>query len=389
MAGVLTAIGALVSAPSNVLWIPLPPIGESLFGGTPGGVTSETLPNVLEIPPVAPPPLIDGIVPSTDLDPDNLFPVPPFDANGCPILSPTDVTALSILPYTAFGDVRAQTAPLPPLPEGYDVMPLAQGSGILTETEDMFRFRAISTSDNVAVSFFGRVQRPSGYILPFNFTLNTSTANTTFTTVQQCGRGLVLGCAASVPIGSITTGAVNAVGEIGRVAGGTFTPHTLLFSGQLDDLYPLTIDGGGLPPVQGRPTFGNSASAGGVTPPKAITITPATGKRLRVTRVGATVTSSAVAGDRTPTVALINGGVSIFTTGFAGSVQASCITALYAAMGGTGGIPYSGAFPNGISLTAALPETLYFYSAVAVNIGLDNAKLGDQVSDMFVRWEES
>ena len=359
--------------------------------GTSGGTgdysaTADSGGNVLEIPPQLPPPVPPVTV---EADPDNAFPVPPFDENGCPILSPSDLQALTDIPLKEMAAISEPTTELPPLPEGYDVMPLAQGNGLLTETEDMFRFRAVSTSDNVAVSFFGRVQRPSGYILPFNFTLNTSTPNTTFSTVQQCGKGLLLGCAASVPLGAITAGAVNAIGEIGRVQGSTFTPHTLLFTGQLDDLYPLTIDGGGLPPTYDRPTLKSTTSAGATLSFKTIVVTPTAGKRMRFVHCVFTNTSNAAAGERTPFCIFQQGGTSMFRS-FTNLGQGASSTVQSAfSIGANNSQNCPASLSAGIPVGGSLPESLYFYEAVTVLLGVSSSFAGDSITNAGIFWEES
>lgn len=335
------------------------------------------------------PPVPPVVPPTVNVVTDNAFGRDPFDANGCPILSPTDLTALSVLPYREFRAVGEAQPDLPPLPEGFDVMPLAQGTGIFVETEDFFRFRAISTSDSVPVSFFGRVQRPSGYIIPFNHTLTTSTANTTFTTTPVPGKGILLGCAASVPIGSITSGVVNAVGEIGRIQGSTFTPHTLLFSGQLDDLYPLTVDGGGIPSTGGRVQFLNTSSAAASATPKTITVTPSAGKRIRFTRILFTITTSAAAGDRSANIVFVVGGTGVWA-GLAGlPIAASATVIVFGGMSAGNSLDCTAGVSGGIPVPISLPDSLYFYDAVDVQMAIAGSGAGDTVSAAFLRWEES
>lgn len=385
-----TALNTQLDLTNPAAWIPPLPPGETELAQ--GAVSREAVvpaegaqpSQVVIVPPVP------AIVPPTvDVQTGNAFGPDPFDANGCPILSPTDLAALATLPYVAFREIRGQDAALPPLPEGFDVMPLAQGMGIFVESEDVFRFRAISTSNNVPVSFFGRVQRPSGYIIPFNHTLNTTTANTAFTTTPVPGKGILLGCAASVPIGSITSGAVNAVGEIGRVQGGTFTPHTLLFSGQLDDLYPLTIEGGGLPTVTSRPTFLNTSDAGAVATPKSVTVTPSSGKRVRFTRILFTITTSAAAGDRSANVVFVIGGVGVWA-GLAGlPIAPSATVIVFAGMQAGNSLNCTAGVSGGIPVPISLPDSLYFYDQVTVQMAIAGAGAGDTVSAAFLRWEET
>ena len=339
-----------------------------------------------ETGPVPPPP-VPAIIPEVYVDSTNAFPTPPLDANGCPYIAPLQMAALSALPYSGFAAISEPTTEFPPLPEGLDVMPLATANGIFVETEDFFRFRAISTNNNVPVSFFGRVQRPSGYLIPFNHTINTSTANTTFTINPVPGKGILLGCAASVPIGSITSGAVNAVGEIGRMQGGTFTPHTLLFSGQLDDLYPLTIDGGGIPPSSDRPTILSVTGAGPTANFITLSVTPNTGKRVRFVFGRCTSVSSAAAGDRTGFFVIQRSGTTLFDA-LGNMPQGPSSTVQWNfTIGANGGMVCPALLSAGIPVSGQLPETLYFYEAVNVLIGAGSA--AETITNAVVFYEES
>ena len=385
-----TALSAQLDLRNPASWVPpLPQAGTwEALALTASDELGATVADY-ETGPVAAPPL-PPIVPNVvEVDTANAFGADPFDANGCPILSPTDLQALATLPYRDFAAISAPEDALPPLPEGFDVMPLAQGSGIFVETEDVFRFRAISTNNSVPVSFFGRVQRPSGYIIPFNHTLTTSTANTTFTTQPVPGKGILLGAAASVPIGSITSGAVNAVGEIGRVQGGTFTPHTLLFSGQLDDLYPLTTEGGGLPTPAGRPTFLSVNSAAAVASPKSVTITPSAGKRVRLTAVFYTLTTTGAAGDRSPWVGVQIAGVRYLFSLAGLNVGPGSAANVYASMGNGNSLNCPAALSAGIPVPIGLPESLYFYDAFDVFMAKEGGVAGDTIGSALIRYEES
>lgn len=395
MAGA-TSLVALHSAVSSQLdlsnpasWVPpLPQEGVFAALSQDAAAAAAIEAEAGQIPPGLAPPLPPIVPPTVNVVTDNAFGRDPFDANGCPILSPTDLQALATLPFREFRAVEGATDTLPPLPEGFDVMPLAQSNGIFVETEDFFRFRAISTSDNVPVSFFGRVQRPSGYIIPFNHTLRTATANTTFTTTPVPGKGILLGAAASVPIGSITNGAVNAVGEIGRIAGGTFTPHTLLFSGQLDDLYPLTIDGGGLPPTEGRPTILTVDSNPAVATPKLVTITPSAGKRIRFLRLTTGVATSAVAQTRFVGASIVKSGLTAWSAFYGGFLTASCAAICEGAMGGSSA--RTDLSPNAVThMNLPLPESMYFYEAVTVSFDIYLPAAGDVLQNARIRYEES
>jgi len=109
-----------------------------------------------------------------------------------------------------------------------------------------------------------------------------SVAGTIYETIVPAGRGMLLGAAASVPINSITAGAVSAVGEIGRVITGSFVPHTLLFSGQLDDLTPLTASSASVSAPVSSPTFIAIATSAWAAGSSITTITPSAGRRIRI-----------------------------------------------------------------------------------------------------------
>lgn len=374
-------------------WVPPPP-----GGGTGSEISpiprdpddapyDPTTPTVPEPPTPPVPPDVVEVPP-----PEDGIPSPPVDENGCPIVAPSQLAFLESGIYTAFATVadaetRAAAAQQAALVDM--TVALAQPTGHYLQSEDYFRFRALSTSTNVPVSFFGRIQYPTGGITPFNFVLNTTTANTVFQVVPQATAGVLLGCAASVPIGSITAGAVNAIGEIGRLQGGVFTPHTLLFSGQLDDLYPLTIGGGGLPIADSRPTFLGVDSLASVAPPVALTITPNAGKRFRIIRIYSDITTSAAGTERFMYVSISSGGVTWWRSAPAGVVGPNSATFLAGAMGGPGAnasAPYDTA---GSIQLMSLPETLYFYTAMTITVNVAQAQAADRLANTLVRYEES
>jgi len=277
---------------------PLPP------GPPPGGIIPE--------PPYSPPVIPSGPPPLVSIPP--LLPTIPEEGDGdsCDLLSFADRLALAGLANREVRDVQVVSPSTPTLiPEIIDV-PQATNTGTFIEATDSFRFRAFSTSDAVAVTFFGRVANARGEITPFAHTLTTSVAGTIYETIVPAGRGMLLGAAASVPINSITAGAVSAVGEIGRVITGSFVPHTLLFSGQLDDLTPLTASSASVSAPVSSPTFIAIATSAWAAGSSITTITPSAGRRIRICHISADYTNSAVAGNRQLLVRLRNTSMTLF-----------------------------------------------------------------------------
>ena len=263
-----------------------------------------------------------------------------------------------------------------------------QANGTPLEATDYFRFRALSTSDSVAVTFYGRIYRKDKTIVPFSHELTTATANQLYETVQQATEGYLLGAAASVPINSITAGIVNAVGEIGRVQGSVFTPHTLLFSGQLDDLTPLSDSAGSItqPVSNGQIKFANNGGASGTE--VTVTITPSNGRKARLTYATCTWANSAVAGERAYIVRLRQGGTTFWRNAANLFFQASETGRIMAAMGGNQGSFDSGVAGTGDLAQVSLPETLYLNSAFVVSILYEIPQAGDALTDLFVGYEE-
>ena len=261
-----------------------------------------------------------------------------------------------------------------------------QANGTPIEATDYFRFRALSTSDVVTVSFYGRIYRKDKTIIPFLHTLTTTTANTLYETTQQATEGYLLGAAASVPINSITAGVVNAVGEIGRVQGSTFTPHTLLFSGQLDDLTPLSDSAGSIAqPVSNGQIITASPGTSGTT--ITYTITPSNGRSARVTYAFCVYTTSAVAGPRALTTSLLQGGLPVFRDTASIPFPASRTGGMRAVMGGNLISWDPGAVFGGLA-AFCLPESFYFSTATAVELRYDIPQAGDTLTSPFFAWEE-
>lgn len=262
----------------------------------------------------------------------------------------------------------------------------AQANGTPIETTDYFRFRALSTSDVVTVSFYGRIYRKDKTIVPFLHTLTTTSANTLYETTQQATEGYLLGAAASVPINSITAGVVNAVGEIGRIQGTTFTPHTLLFSGQLDDLTPLSDSAGSIaqPVTNGQFT---QVTAAGPGTDLSVTITPGNGKVVRVTFANCTFTNSAVAGPRALGFRFRIGGQAMWRAqgGLPGANQ---IGLVQCALNSSGYLLVDTIAANGDLVQMALSDSLWFGQAFEFRCFYDTPLAGDALTNLFVSYEE-
>jgi hypothetical protein len=266
---------------------------------------------------------------------------------------------------------------------------LATGQGIIVEEEDYFRFRAFGSAGAIPVSFFGRVQGSSGNIRPFNHTVTTDALGTIFETLPRPGRGVLLGAAASVPVGSITSGAVNAIGEIGRIAGAAFTPHTMLFSGQLDGVAPLsnTLATPSLPTA--NPTFRTFQTID--TDPTglfvSVAVTP--GKRARILQIRSSIVMSATAGNRQVWTRTNVGGEDIWT-GFADRVFTAGQWALVRfCMNGQQGSPTVTQQALAIGTSCSLPETLFFTADFTVEVALFTFAGNDLLTNAYVYTEET
>ena len=267
-------------------------------------------------------------------------------------------------------------------------MPNSTSTGHLIEATDVFRFRAFSTSDVVTVSFFGRVMSPSGNITPFNHSLTTLVPGTIYETIVPAGRGMLLGAAASVPVNSITTGTVSAVGEIGRNLTGSFIPHTLLFSGQLDDLTPLTASSASVSAPVGKGTFIRVDFPGIAAPDNSVVVTPSTGRQLRILYVSGDYVCSGTAGNRQLTISFAPEG-EIMWRGMASQYITASQTGVYRfTMGGQFESPTT-ALPGSFrQISCPLPESLWFPVAVTVTKSAYGIQAGDTVGGGSVLYEE-
>lgn len=306
-------------------------------------------------------------------------PLPPT----CPIWSPHDYLQLVRFRQDAELAGVGGTNIVINQPPG-DTMPPAFVIGQPLEAVDYFRFRAYGSGTAVTVTFFGRIMHMDGSIVPFAYPLTTDTAGTVFTTTQGTGPGWLIDAAASVPPNSISFGNASAIAEIGRVAGADFTPHTLLFNGQLDGLNPLTtVNPPTNTPLSRIDNLIFNDVPGGTTT-YAHVVTPNAGKRMRFTRIAWVWTSSATVGTRFPTVALRSNGNSFWQgestlTRTAG--QAGAYNFNLEVTPATSGTQYLG----------TLPATMYFYQPISVEIldGSTAVPSGDAITSVFIRWEES
>lgn len=311
----------------------------------------------------------------------NQFPNVPAGTADCPVLSVADqLAAHALIEFRPSTDLSG-IEPYVFTPEVVPDMQLSLTQGTAVESNDYFRFRAFGTAGAVPVSFFGRVQRKDGTIVPFSHVLTTNATNTIFETLPRTGEGVMLGAAASVPIDSITVGSVSAVAEIGRLSGTTFLPHTLLFSGQLDDLTPLTNGSAGVAAPVGRPTVISIDDSVFHALPYQVTVTPSAGKRLRFTSCFARFKCSAAVGTRTFYMSFLVGGKFALTALANQDRTANLFGHIEWSMG-------AGSVSQGNVMCCPLPETLYFYDAVDVYFNAYNVQVGDNVEHHIITYAE-
>ena len=377
-------------------------LGGSSVGGV-GPLPPRPSPPVTPSPPrTSPPP--GGVIPEPPHSPPRTTTIPPpvvvipptpypepriSPPSNCELLSLSDRIALAALEGNLLADRQVLT-PYTYTPDFEDIeMPNATNSGNLVEATDVFRFRAFSTSDVVKVSFFGRVMSASGNITPFNHDLITSVAGTIYETIVPCGRGMLLGAAASVPVNSINAGSVSAVGEIGRVVTGGFVPHSLLFSGQLDDLTPLTSSSASVSAPVGVPTFVAVGMNAFVAATSTTTITPSAGKRIRICHVSADYVCSGTVGNRQLVIRLRNSGMTLHEA-LPDQYLTASQSGVYRASLGLAVSSASGALPGSFrEISLYLPDSLYFYTATDVLVSAYGIQAGDAPAVGFIRYEET
>lgn len=354
-------------------------------GGTgPGGSPSSPPPPGTGTPsaPIPPPVFVD-------LPWDNVFAAPPPQAPVCPLFAPSDY--LSLLTMQQQAQAHGGVVIPPYIFPGQEQHPVGNsfGLGIPVEATDFFRFRAYGTAPATPVSFFGRVQRSDGVIVPFNHALTTNATGTVFQSEPATGAGILLGAAASVPIGSITSGAVFAIGEIGRLAGTDFTPHTLLFSGQLNDQQPLSSTLASPSPPVNNPTYFQVSSAGPSAVNLDITITPTSGKKARVMFFSSLLTAGGGGTARGVGASFRTGGTAKWFTHANLLLPVGAFAGWVGAIGGSIGAQT----PAGGGLTypfnTQLPDNMYFNEPFIVRNNLENGGAGDSVASLFVAYEET
>ena len=366
--------GGSPSSPS-----PLPSAPPPGGSGAPPGPPGTGVPPV----PLEPPPVVT--VPTVDLFPS----ITPSVAD-CPVFSPDDYGALLVMERQAREQGVALPAPSPLVSITGTDMPLLFNTDVPLESSDFFRFRAYGSAGVVTVSFFGRIAHRDGTIQPFNHPIKILNGSTVFQLTPQAGAGWLLGAAASVPIGSITTGAVFAVGEIGRLAGATFTPHTLLFSGQVSEQQPLSSTLASPTTPVSNPTFLLVQVAGGTTDFISTTITPTSGKRARVTGVAMDYVTSATAGNRQVYIRTLVGTIGITRSLANDYIGASTNGVLRGSLAGQNMMPTSNLPGSFREIPLPLPETLYFTGPFIVEGGaFGPSPSGDIASNLNIVYEET
>ena len=366
------------------------PGGSGGSGSTNGSGSGDTpLPPPTEGPGTGPEPEPPFIPPIVSVPTVNQFPTGPGDPGYCPPLQSVDMDVLANLPNLLPSQLLPESRLIIAPPQEESELVQVSGNGTVVQDEDFFRFRAFGSAGAVPVTFFGRVADPSGNIRPFSHVLTTDADGTVFETTPRPGRGMLLGTAASVPLNSITTGAVNAIAEIGRFAGTEFIPHTLLLAGQLDDFQPLSSTLASPAPAVIRPTFFDDSNAASVATPKSMIVTPTPGRRVRFTRIEAQITCSATVLARACGVAFIAGGVSRWRGYPQALLTASQLGQVHGNLSAQQNATTNNLGDNGPLLNTPLPPDLYFYEEVTVQVFIQNNAGGDRVSDMFIRWEES
>jgi hypothetical protein len=313
------------------------------------------------------------------VDAQNAFASQPVTANPCPLFTAQDYATLLQLEQRAqLGDQSAQQEvnSILGFANGHPVTAVAQP----VELTDQFSFSAVSNSDAVPVSFFGRIESPTGVITPFNYTLVTDTLGTIKTTQAMTGPGWLLDAAASLAPGTTLVGNVSALGMIGRKVAGNFTPHTLLFSGQVTPFLPLSKSLASPTAPASNPQFVHLTSGGSGTT-ISITIPAVPSRRTRLTNVFGRFTNSAVAGVRSYRISLTTDGViypySAATSPF---MIASQKGVFRAAIEGQQISANDGTTTTNQGLYVALPATLYFTTSFQAQFTLENPSAGDSLS---------
>ena len=257
------------------------------------------------------------------------------------------------------------------------------GIDVPVESSDYFRWRAFSSNTNVQVTFYGRIRQKSGTIVPFSHTIDAPSGGAIQTKVVSTGAGILIGAAASVPVNSFSSGSVNAVGEIGRMSGSTFTPHHLLFSGQLDDMTPLSSQVSQPTTTTNRTNFKFISIVTNQAVPHSENVTPTTGYRFRMTRVGFTYTCSGTAGTRQVQLLVRQSGNTFQSVTFPLTRTAGQIGNYEATISGSNATA-------GNSTSQPLAQDLYFYDTVEIFIW-DTAGISgsDVLNPIYIRWEES
>jgi hypothetical protein len=376
---------------------------NALLGGTsPPAALVSALPPPSAGTPLSPPVLSPAVVaPPIVQAPLSIPPAPQGSAIGavagappstaaCPLLSPTDYASLINLERQS----RGQSTPTVPGYQTPQQQMAALGTtfavGQYLDYNDTFQFSAFSSTDIVTVSFYGRVQGLDGEIRSFNYQLTTDTAGTVKTVSSQTGPGFLLNAAASIPAGTTLTGSVSALGQIGDIVNGAYVPHTLLFSGQLTATQPLGNSLASPSRAVNNRGYKLISNAGNVANLFTTTITPSTGRQVRLLDVFFQFTATAAVGDREIGFQILIASAFVYAVTASRYVQASEAVAFNATPGGqVANLVSTGLLGDFLSTTFA--DSLYFSQAATLNVGeINNGPIaGDRVKNILVSYEES
>ena len=330
------------------------------------------------------------------LSPSDLSSLATGEGAACPLLYPRDERALEDLDGIPLSTPPPDTQQLwQPNADagtaGADANLAIGASGIAVAGEDQMRLQAWGTPAGTIVTFYGRILRDDGQIVPWQEQITTLANNVVTSRTWQPGRGILLNIAASVPADTSANGVITVKGELGRVASGAFVPHTLLLYDQVTGTRPASgAFGGGTGP--GAETqavnsaFAETYVAGGTTFSVTANIVVPAGRSTRIVRVEAFFNCTASGFEQTSFIVVTVAGVQILWL-FPNRVLRSNEQGYV--LGNLGS-----AFPLSISSFAVgtaneaygvgLPESLWLGQDFSVTVLLSQSVAGDIVSDLYV-----
>jgi len=257
------------------------------------------------------------------------------------------------------------------------------------------RIQAWGTPAGTDVTFYGRILRADGQIIPFSHVVKTLASDGITSFLWNPGQGVLLNIAASIPSDTSGDGLITVKAELGRGQGTGFVSHTLLLYGQVTGNAPLSS--GGLQPgtapgagIGGTGVFKEVSAAGGTSYFAQVTITPSPGRAVRLTTAYANFACSASGAFQTCFLNLIIGSI-YFWQGCSNRVVRSAeIGYFFASMNGGTPVSHSeaAAGTNVEVFGASLPESLWIGTEFVAQIILTQQVAADRVSDMFVAYEE-